>query len=495
LWLNKQSTASDIATIRGYLGIGVWLIGILTVFFLSVCIGFTVWMQKSVRSVLGGDPGEAMVALERIANGDLASNLDQTQHDKSLNGGLALMQYSIRKMVANVRNSSVMVTYVGGQLVSDAILLSQRTQAQAISLEQTAQYVANVSQAVNRNSEGSTEVSLMTKCLETEASEVGHLMEAAMSNMPPLLEITGRMKVIISTIDAIAFQTNLLALNAAIEAARAGPQGKGFGVVASEVRLLARRSQQASTEVRLLISETDVRVSRVVADTGVVNQLMMSLMTGIKEVASSVSSIADESANQSISLEEVVKSVGDLDRMTVENSALVERTSHRAKRLTQRSEQLIEAVSHLRLPQGTVDEAMMLATLAAAHVEKVGLSTAVNDFHDPDSGFRDRDLYIFVLDRSGNYIVMGANPSLAGSNLTDIPGVNAEQILEDTWARVGKGESGWVEYTIPSPLSQIVRKKASFMIPLNDEQVLGCGAYMGVAPYKSESADVDISVI
>jgi hypothetical protein len=296
------------------------------------------------------------------------------------------------------------------------------------------------------------------------------------------------MKVIISTIDAIAFQSNLLALNAAVEAARAGPQGKGFAVVASEVRLLAKRSQHAAAEVRSLISETDVRVSRVVEDTGEVNNLMMSLVTGIKEVAGSVSSIADESANQSISLEEVVKSVGDMDRMTVENSALVERTSHRANRLAQRSEQLIKAVSHLRLHEGTADEAMKLATLAAAHVETVGLTSAVNDIHNPDSGFQDRDLYVFILDRNGEYIAMGANPSLAGTNLTDISGLNAQQILDDTWARASKGESGWVEYAISSPITQEVRQKASFMIPLNDEYVLGCGAYTGVVAYKSENA-------
>jgi methyl-accepting chemotaxis protein len=484
-WLKSLAGTGDVASLGGYLETGAWMIAILTGFCVSVCIGFTVWIKRSVREVLGGDPGDAMLALERISNGDLATDVVRPEHDKSLNGGLALMQYSMRKMVADVRNSSVMVTFVGGQLVSDAILLSQRTQVQAISLEQTAQHVAKVSHAVNRNSEGSTEVSLMTKSLETEAFTAGNLMETAMSNMPPLLEITGRMKEIISSIDAIAFQTNLLALNAAVEAARAGEHGRGFAVVASEVRQLAKRSQTAAAEVRLLISETDARVNRVVTDTGEVNHLMMSLVTGIKEVAGSVSSIADESANQSISLEEVVKSVGDLDRMTVENSALVDRTSHRAKRLAQRSEQLIEAVSHLHLHEGTADEAMALANEAAAHVQAVGLAKAAQDFQNPYGGFQDRDLYVFILDRAGKYRVMGADPSRVGTNISDMPGLDAQQMLDETWARADKGDSGWVEYALLDPVTQDVRKKASFMIPLGEDTVLGCGAYTSAASYGS----------
>jgi hypothetical protein len=305
-------------------------------------------------------------------------------------------------------------------------------------------------------------------------------MAASMGSMKPLLDTTGKMKEIISAIDGIAFQTNLLALNAAVEAARAGEQGKGFAVVAGEVRQLARRSQNAAAEVRALISETDDRVNRVVSDTNEVNRLMTSLVSGIKEVAGSVASIAEQSANQSVSLEEVVRSVGDLDRMTVENSVLVDRTSHRAKRLTQRSEQLIDAVSHLRTLEGTADEAMAMANKAAVHVENVGLAQAAHDFHDPHGEFCDRDLYVFVLDRSGTYRVMGADPGMVGKDVSAVEGIDAPQMMEDTWARAEKGESGWVEYNIQNPLTREVRAKASFVIPISQDMVLGCGAYRSI---------------
>jgi methyl-accepting chemotaxis protein len=417
-----------------------------------------------------------------IEHGDLGTFVKADRNDEfgSLLRSLDSMQLALGRMVGDVRSAAVMVTDVGGKLVEDALSLSQRTQSQAASLKEATDYVGKVSQAVTRNSEGSTEVSLMTRSLENEALTAGGLMATAMGSMQPLLDTTNKMKEIISSIDAIAFQTNLLALNAAVEAARAGEQGKGFAVVAGEVRLLAKRSQSAAAEVRTLIAETDDRVNRVVVDTGEVDRLMSSLVTGIKEVADSVASIADQSASQSISLEEVVRSVGDLDRTTIENSALVDRASHRATRLTQRSVQLMDAVSHLRTQEGTADEAMNMSLRAEAHINNVGLDQALADFHAADGGFLDRDLYVFILDRAGTYRAMGGNRSKVGTNVRDMPGIDGEQMLEDTWARADKGENGWVEYNIENPVTGEVRGKASYIIPLSGDMVLGCGVYRSV---------------
>ena len=435
----------------------------------------TEWLVRNIRQPLN----EANAVAQRIALGDLRSDIKQHPDDEfgELLNSLQTMQRSLSGIVADVRNAAVMVTHVGGQLVTDALQLSQQTQAQAASLERTTQHVGKVSRAVSRNSEGSTEVSLMTGSLEKEAKAASALMEQAMSNMPPLLDTAKSMKEIVSTIDGIAFQTNLLALNAAVEAARAGPAGKGFAVVATEVRQLAKRSQIASAEIRTMITETDTRVQRVVSDTGEVSRLMTSLVTGINEVASSVSSIAEQSAHQSASLEEVVQSVGELDRSTIANSQLVDHTSHKADRLTQRSTELIEAVSHLQLREGTADEAMALALRAVEHVNKLGQARAFQDFHDPHAGFIDRDLYIFVFDRDGTYSALGSDRARIGGNVADMPGVDAEQMIASTWARVQGGENGWVEYNILNPVTGDIRAKSSFVTPLGNDLVLGCGAY------------------
>jgi methyl-accepting chemotaxis protein len=386
------------------------------------------------------------------------------------------MLMMLSSLVADVRSAAALVTHVGDMLVQDAHELADRTQAQAASLEQATANVGNISDDVTRNSEAASQVSRMTRNLHQEADQAGGLMSSAVGSLGPLQQTTARMSEIIGTIDAIAFQTNILALNAAVEAARAGEAGRGFAVVAAEVRNLAGRTQQAAGEVRQLIAESSTRVDATVGGIDRVGQLMESLVRGIREVARSVENIAEVSARQSTALREIVQAVGDLDRMTSQNSALVERTAHRSNRLTSRSRQLLEAVSHIHLREGTADEAHALVQKAVKRYEAVGFEQASRDFHDKNGPYVDRDLYVFALDRAGTYRIMGADIGKVGSSVHQAQGVDGARLVRDVWYRAEQG-GGWVEYNIVNPVTGDVRGKASFVVPVSDELVLGCGAY------------------
>jgi methyl-accepting chemotaxis protein len=386
------------------------------------------------------------------------------------------MLMMLSSLVADVRSAAALVTHVGDLLVQDAHDLADRTQAQAASLEQATANVGNISEDVTRTSGAANEVSVMTRDLHKEADQAGDLMSSAVESLGPLQRTTARMSEIIGTIDAIAFQTNILALNAAVEAARAGEAGRGFAVVAAEVRSLAGRTQQAAGEVRQLIAESSSRVDATVSGIDRVGQLMNSLVSGIRKVASGVESIAEVSVRQSTALREIVQAVGDLDRMTSQNSALVERTAHRSNRLTSRSRQLLEAVTHIHLREGTADEAHDLVMRALPHVQAVGLERASRDFHDKEGPYVDRDLYIFALDRAGTYRIMGADISKVGTSVHQAQGVDGAKLVRDAWYRAEQG-GGWVEYNIVNPVTGDVRGKSSFVVPLSEELLLGCGAY------------------
>jgi methyl-accepting chemotaxis protein len=453
--------------------------GLLLVTYLIVC--FSVATISSIRAlnqaISEGTRGNLAVHVEVPGSDELA------QISKEFENMLNVLS----TLVADVRSASSMVTHVGAQLVEDGHSLSQRTQSQAVSLEEAASNVGQVSDTVARNSEAAQEVSLMTKSLHAEAGNASDLMGKTVSGMSALRTTSERMREIIGTIDGIAFQTNLLALNAAVEAARAGDQGKGFAVVAAEVRNLARRSQGAAAEVRSLIAESSSRVSDTVNEIQAVSGLMTSLVTGISEIAFNVEAMADGSTKQSIALSEVVQAVGDLDRVTIENSGLVDRTSHRSNRLMQRSRQLESAVTFIKLRQGTADEALAMANRAHALVQSVGFDEAFKAFHDPQAGYVDRDLYVFVFDRQGIYRVMGADIQRVGSSLFDAPGVDAQQLLEDAWHRCDQG-GGWVEYNIINLATSDVRGKSSYVLPLTDDLLIGCGAY------RSAMTDSDTSL-
>ena len=417
-------------------------------------------------------------ALKEGTKGNLATRVEMPGTDEmaEISHEFERMLDVLSALVVDVRSASSMVTHVGGQLVEDGQSLSLRTQSQAASLEEATSNVGEVSDTVSRTSEAAQEVSLMTRNLHDEARNASGLMEQTVGGMQALQTTSGRMNEIIGTIDGIAFQTNLLALNAAVEAARAGEQGKGFAVVAAEVRSLARRSQAAAGEVRALIAESTERVGATVTAIEAVNQLMTSLVTGISEIAQNVETMAEGSAKQSIALAEVVQAVGDLDKVTIENSGLVDRTSHRSNRLMQRSRQLEEAVTHIKLRQGTTDEAMAMAKKAHDYIMRVGFDSAYPVLHDPKSGYVDRDLYVFVCDRAGYYRAMSSNEKKVGTSLFEAPGLDAKQFLEDSLERAGQG-GGWVEYTIVNPVTKDVRGKASYILPINDDLFVGCGAY------------------
>ena len=452
------------------------LVTVATVSALAIAVllyGMVCFFRATVNSLQ-----ELSNAMKLASEGDLTHSLQIPGSDEFAHMGrqFQVMQDGLSELAADVRSSAAIVKFVGQQLVDDSHQLSGRTQSQAASLEQATANVREVAETVTRNADSAQEVSGVSSGLQQQTEQASGLMHQTMGGMGSLQSTSSRMTEIIGTIDSIAFQTNILALNAAVEAARAGEQGRGFAVVAAEVRNLAQRSQGAAGEVRKLIAESTDRVQSSVGEIQSVSRVMDKLVTGIRDIAARIDIMAEASTHQSASLKEVVQAVGDLDKLTYENSAMVERTTHRSSRLIERTGELDQAVRHMKLRQGTADEAYQMVQAARAHIQAVGYERASQDFYDKAGRFIDRDLYIFVFDREGVYRVMGMDRARSGTRLHDAPGLNAEQLLNDAWYRAEQG-GGWVEYNIINLTTGAVRGKSSYVAPLTQDLLIGCGAY------------------
>ena len=138
--------------------------------------------------------------------------------------------------------------------------LSQRTERQASSLEETAASMEQLTATVHQNAENAQHASQIASGACSVAERGGSVVDQVVATMGEINSSSRRVVDIIGVIDGIAFQTNILALNAAVEAARAGEHGRGFAVVAGEVRTLAQRSASAAREIKTLI-QTSVDLS------------------------------------------------------------------------------------------------------------------------------------------------------------------------------------------------------------------------------------------
>ena len=299
-----------------------------------------------------------------------------------------------------------------------------------------------------------------------------HLAQLAQGQMQ---SASARVAEVVSVIDDIAFQTGMLSLNAAIEAARAGEAGKGFAVVASEIRQLAQRCAESAEEIRALIGDATAQVQVSSEKLGYVSGSLGTIVDGVREVSQELRLIANSSTEQSEGLQEVTQSVGNLDDITRENSALVEESSTASYALVDRASRLRSAVSSMRLRQGSADEAVTLVQSAMAHIEQVGREQALKDFHDPDQPFVDRDLYLFGFDRSGMYFLQGARPDLVGQSYLGVPGLDPG-FLDRVWAAADAG-GGWMQYNVENPRTGEVSAKESYVLALDETHVIGCGVY------------------
>src|SRR6202008_1976297 len=148
------------------------------------------------------------------------------------------------------------VTSASAEISGSTTDLSQRPEEQAASLEQTSASMEEISATVKKNAENAQHASQSATATRDVADRGGQVVAQAVEAMARIEESSRKIADIIGVIDEIARQTNLLALNAAVEAARAGEAGRGFPVVASEVRSLAQRAAQAAKDIKDLITDS-----------------------------------------------------------------------------------------------------------------------------------------------------------------------------------------------------------------------------------------------
>ena len=304
----------------------------------------------SVWRDLGGEPAVLRERVQRVADGDLSTEIRVAADDRgSLNASVAAMTQRLREAVSQIRGASDSISTASGEIAAGNQDLSTRTEDTAANLQRAASELAQITGSVRDSAAAAQQANKLAMDATTAARHGGAIVSSVVESMAAISRASGEIGEIIGVIDGIAFQTNILALNAAVEAARAGEQGRGFAVVAAEVRSLAQRSAVAAREIKTLIEISGSKVesgTRLVTESGVA---MQEIVAGVGRVGAIIGEIDAAMAQQSGGIDQVNRAVAQLEQMTQQNAALVEQSAAAAFSLSTQAVDLVGSVAAFRL--------------------------------------------------------------------------------------------------------------------------------------------------
>ena len=355
-----------------------WLIGSVSLLLLVVS-GVSAFLSiRSITRQLGGEPGYAAEIASRIAGGDLSMSVATKPGDAgSMLAAMKKMQEKLKEMIAEVLISSEQLSSTAAQLSasSSQVADGSRQQSEAassmaaaveemtVSIDQVSDSAQEAKNASSHSGEMSEQGAGVIQNAVAEMAKIEGSVKASSKIIEALEQQSGEISAIVNVIKEIADQTNLLALNAAIEAARAGEQGRGFAVVADEVRKLAERTAKSTQEIAGMIEKIQggtrdavasmesgvAQVSSGVALANQAGQSITQIKTEAARVAQVVGDISDSLKEQGVASSDIAKNVEKIAQMSEENSAAVQQTASAAQHLEQLASSLQSTIGRFKV--------------------------------------------------------------------------------------------------------------------------------------------------
>ena len=238
----------------------------------------------------------------------------------------------INRIIAGLNEGADQVNDAAAQVSDASQQLAEGASEQASSLEETSSALEEMAAMTRTNAENAKEANILSGQARDAAQSGDQTMEKLNGAMTAINESSGQISKIIKVIEEIAFQTNLLALNAAVEAARAGEHGKGFAVVADEVRNLAQRCAQAAGETTGLIEDSVVKAREGTEVAAEVGEALGAIVGDVTKVTDLINGIAKASEEQAQGVDQVNSAVSQMDKVTQQNASGAEESASAAER-------------------------------------------------------------------------------------------------------------------------------------------------------------------
>ncbi|AOR63682.1 methyl-accepting chemotaxis protein [Pectobacterium wasabiae] len=328
---------------------------------LLMAIGLALMIMRSINEQL-----QQTLTTIREMGGDLTRRLRVPGTDElsQLNQAYNASLENIADMVVSIKRSSQTIGRASSEIANGNQDLAQRTEEQSASLVQTASSMEEITVTVKQTADFAGQTRQLTTEVDDQAHRIGTITQSASSAMERIQDTSQRVNAVVAAIDAIAFQTNLLALNAAVEAARAGQHGRGFSVVAAEVRQLSQRSADEAGKIRALIADSIASVSEGTKLVNQSNREINNIVAGTRKVRDLVNEIAVAADEQSLGIAQINEALSQLEMVTQQNATLVSQASVASQLLDEQAIEMESLVSRFKVDDSAPSQPLQHALLS-----------------------------------------------------------------------------------------------------------------------------------